>query len=133
MMTDFALIERVAANRKDMLQKEDPVCCVEYGVDTDGHRAVVTVGENDEIKSYEFVESSLSWHMFSWEEYRKCLEGGCSVGVVVPNRDPLFPARVRDKVGEIMSELPEEKRENVTGYVFTYNSDGEIKLLNKIR
>jgi hypothetical protein len=133
MMTDFTLLERVTANRKDMIEKEDPVCCVEYGVDTDGHRGVITVGRNDEITSHEFVESPLSWHMFSWEEYRRCLEGGCSLGVVVPNKDPMFPTRVRDKVGEIMNELPEDAREKVTGYVFTYDSEGEIRLFNKIR
>lgn len=132
-MTDFALLEAVAANRKDMLLKEDPLCCVECGVDTDGHRAVVTISEKEEVKAFEFVESPLSWHMFTWEEYRKCLESGCSVGVLVPEKDPLFPAVVRDKMGEIVNDLPGSVRGSVSGYVYTYDSKGEIKLLNRIR
>lgn len=132
-MTDFALLEAVAVNRKDMLLKEDPFCCVEYGVDTDGHRAVVTISEKEETKAFEFVESPLSWHMFTWEEYRRCLESGCSVGVLVPEKDLLFPVVVRDKISEIMKDLPGSIRESVSGYVYTYDSNGEVKLLNRIR
>ena len=133
MMTDFALLERVANNRKEMLESEDPICCVEYGIDKEGHRVLVTVGRDEKIQSHEFVESPLSWHIFSWEEYRRCLKDGCNIGVIVPNRDPVFPSMVRGKIGEIMNELPEDTRVSVTGYVFTYDSEGEIRSFNRIK